>query len=96
MATLKASTFAIPINQRADQKLQKSLLCPPGKKNKKSPPFKKNETLPTHNPTDKNGMMELIDNDKGMLLDKKEGLFVTKPIKSSLTFSPLPPHNPSP
>jgi len=63
--------------QLTNQSLQKSLLCPPGKKNKKSSPSK-NKTLPTRNPTDKNRMTELIDNIKGMSLDKKEGQLVTK------------------
>ena len=61
----------------ADQSLQKSLLCPPGKKNKKSPPLKKNKTLPTHNPTDKNGMTEIVEKQKSMSLDKNEGQLVT-------------------
>ncbi len=61
----------------ANPSLQKSLLCPPGKKNKKSSPLKKNKTLPTHNPTDKNGMTELIDYYNDMSLDKKEGQLVT-------------------
>lgn len=62
--------------QLTNQSLQKSLLCPPGK-NKKSPPLKKNKTLPTHNPTDKNGMFETVDKQKGMSLDRKEGQLVT-------------------
>jgi len=33
--------------------------------------------LPTRNLTDKNRMTELIDNNKGMSLDKKEGQLVT-------------------
>jgi late competence protein required for DNA uptake (superfamily II DNA/RNA helicase) len=53
------------------------MLFPTLIKNKKSPPFKKNKTLPTHNPPDKNRMTELIDNNKGMSLDKKEGQLVT-------------------
>ena len=61
----------------ANPSLQKSLLCPPGKKNKKSSPLKKNKTLPTHNPTDRKGMKEIVDNQKGMSLDKKEGQLVT-------------------
>ena len=63
--------------QLTNQSLQKSLLCPPGKKNKKSPPLKKNKTLPTHNPTDRKGMKEIVDKQKGMSLDKKEGQLVT-------------------
>ena len=63
--------------QLTNQSLQKSLLCPPGKKNKKSPPLKKNKTLPSHNPTDKNGMTKTRDILKGMSLDKKEGQLVT-------------------
>ena len=33
--------------------------------------------MPTHNPTDKNGMTELTDYYIGMSLDKKEGQLVT-------------------
>ena len=33
--------------------------------------------MPTRNLTDKNRMTELIDNNKGMSLDKKEGQLVT-------------------
>lgn len=46
------------------------------RKNKKSPPLKKNKTLQTHNPTDKK-MIETSDKQKGMSLDKKEGQLVT-------------------
>ena len=38
--------------------------------------------MPTHNPTDKNGMTELIDYYNGMSLDKKEGQLVTRYIKN--------------
>ncbi|MBK8807215.1 MAG: hypothetical protein IPO21_11450 [Bacteroidales bacterium] len=36
--------------------------------------------MPTHNPTDKNVMTELIDYYNGMSLERKEGLLVTKAI----------------
>jgi len=52
------------------------MLSPTLRKNEKSPPLKKNKTLPTHNPTDKNGMTELIDYYNSMSLDKKEGQLV--------------------
>ena len=42
----------------------------------------KNKTLPTHIPTDKNRMTELIDYYNGMSLDKKEGQLVTRYIKN--------------
>jgi hypothetical protein len=63
--------------QLTNQSLQKSLLCPPGKKNKKSPPLKKNKTLPTYNPTDRKRMIETFDRQNGMSLDKKIGQLVT-------------------
>jgi len=71
--THKAYTFASRTSPDTNQSLQKSMLFPTLIKNKKSPPFKKNKTLPTHNPPDKNGMIELIDYYNGMSLDKKEG-----------------------
>jgi len=75
--THKAYTFASRTSPDTNQSLQKSMLFPTLIKNKKSPPFKKNKTLPTHNPPDKNGMIELIDYYNGMSLDKKEGQLVT-------------------
>jgi len=77
IANAKAYTFASRTSPDTNQSLQKSMLFPTLKKNKKSAPLKKNKTLPTHNPTDKNRMTELIDNNKGMSLDKKEGQLVT-------------------
>jgi len=75
--TLKAYTFASRTSPDTNQSLQKSMLFPSLRKTKKSPPLKKNKTLPTHNPTDKNGMTELIEYYNGMSLDKKEGQLVT-------------------
>ena len=77
MPDVKQAHLQTATSQHANPSLQKSLLCPPGKKNKKSSPLKKNKTLPTHNPTDKNGMTELIDYYNDMSLDKKEGQLVT-------------------
>jgi len=77
MPTHKAYTFASRTSPDTNQSLQKSMLFPTLRKNKKSPPLKKNKTLPTHNPTDKNGMTELIEYYNGMSLDKKEGQLVT-------------------
>ena len=77
MPDVKQAHLQTAQSPHAVQSLQKSLLCPPGKKNKKSSPLKKNKTLPTHNPTDKNGMTELIEYYNGMSLDKKEGQLVT-------------------
>ena len=77
MPTYKAYTFASRTSPDTNQSLQKSMLFPTLRKNKKSPLSKKNKTLPTHNPTDKNGMTELTDYYIGMSLDKKEGQLVT-------------------
>ena len=52
------------------------MLFPTLRKNKKYPPLKKNKTLPTHIPTDRKGMKEIVDKHKGMSLDKKEGQLV--------------------
>jgi hypothetical protein len=73
----KAYTFASHTSPDTCQSLQKSMLFPTLRKNKKSPPLKKNKTLLTHNPTDKNIMTEQIEDNKGMSLDKKEGQLVT-------------------
>jgi hypothetical protein len=77
MPTHKSYTFASRTSPDTDQGLQKSMFSPTLRKNKKSPPSMKNKTLPTHNPTEKCGMTELIDNNKGMSLEKKEGQLVT-------------------
>ena len=82
MPTHKAYTFASRTSPNTNQSLQKSMLFPTLRKNKKSFPLMKNKTLPTHIPTDKNRMTELIDNNKGMSLDKKEGQLVTRYIKN--------------
>jgi len=74
-----ASTFANRTSQSSIQSLQKSLLCPPGKQ-KISPLKEKNKTLPTHSPTDKNVMIEIVEKLKGMSLDRKEGQLVTSGI----------------
>ncbi len=65
----------------ANQSLQKSLLCQPAKKNKKSSLSLKNKTLQTHNQPDNNGMTEQTVNIKGMSIEKKEGQLVTRGIK---------------
>jgi len=75
--THKAYTFASRTSLDTNQSLQKSMLFQPQRKNKKSPLSKKNKTLPTHNPTDNNGMTEHAENIKGMSLEKKEGQLVT-------------------
>jgi len=72
----KAYTFASRTSPVTNQSLQKSMLFPTLRKNKKSPLLKKNKTLPTHNPTDRKGMKEIVDKQKGMSLDKKEGQLV--------------------
>ncbi|MBK8808302.1 MAG: hypothetical protein IPO21_17430 [Bacteroidales bacterium] len=38
--------------------------------------------MPTHNPTDSKGMKEIVDKQKGMSLDKKEGQLVTAPTRN--------------
>ena len=80
MPTHKAYTFASRTSPDTNQSLQKSMLSPTLRKNKKSPLSLKNETLQTHNPTDNNGMTEQTENIKGMSLEKKEGQLVTKAI----------------
>ena len=77
MRTHKAYTFASLTSLVTYQSLQKSMLFPTLRKNKNFSPKKKNKTFPTLNPTDKNGMTELIDYYNGMSLEKKEGQLVT-------------------
>lgn len=71
--THKAYTFASRTSPDTNQSLQKSMLFPTLIKNKKYPLSLKNKTFPTHNPTDKNAMIEM-----NMSLDKKEGQLVTR------------------
>ncbi len=80
MPTHKAYTFASRTSPDTNQSLQKSMLFPTLRKNKKSPLTLKNKTLQTHNPADNNGMTEQTENIKGMSLEKKEGQLVTKAI----------------
>jgi len=80
--SIKAHTFASYISPDTNQSLQNSMLSTTLIKNKKSSPLKKNKTFPALNLTDKNGMTELIDNNKGMSLEKKEGQLVTRYIKN--------------
>lgn len=72
IANTKAYTFASRTSPDSNQSLQKSMLFPNLRKNKKSPPLKKNITLPTHHPTGSNGITEQTVNIKGMSLEKKE------------------------
>ena len=88
--TQKAYTFASRTSLVTFQSLQKSMLLPSLRKNKKSPLSKKNKTLPTHNPTDRKGMKEIVDKQIGMSLEKKEGQLVTGGIfycRDSASFS---------
>ena len=78
MPTHKAYTFASRTSPDTNQSLQKSMLSPTLRKNKKSSLSFKNKTLPTHSPTDKYEMTEQAEKIKGMSLDNKEGLLVTK------------------
>jgi hypothetical protein len=82
IANTKAYTFASRTSPDTNQSLQKSMLFPTLRKNKKSSLSLKNKTLQTHNPSDKNGMKELTENIKGMSLEKKEGQLVTRYIKN--------------
>ena len=75
--THKAYTFASRTSPDTNQSLQKSMLFPTLRKNKKSPLSKKNITLPTHNPTNKYRMTEQTKNIKDMSLEEKEGQLVT-------------------
>ena len=77
MLTHKAYTFASRTSLDTIQSLQKSMLSPTLGENKKSSPFKKNKTLPTHHPTDNDILTEQLENNKGMSLEKKEGQLVT-------------------
>jgi hypothetical protein len=78
MPTHKAYTFASRTSPDTNPSLQKSMLSPTRRKNKKSPISLKNKTLQTHSPPDSNGITEQTENIKGMSLEKKEGLLVTK------------------
>ncbi|MBM3206845.1 MAG: hypothetical protein FJZ43_04475 [Candidatus Staskawiczbacteria bacterium] len=60
--TLKAFTFASHTSPDTYQSLQKSLLFPTLRENKKFATLKKNITLPERNPADESRMTELIDN----------------------------------
>ena len=82
MLSHKAYTFASRTSLDTIQSLQKSMLTPTRRKNKKFPRLNKNKTLPTHSPSDKNGMTEPNDNQKGISLEKKEGQLVTRYIKN--------------
>lgn len=77
ITTAKVYTFASRTSLDTNQSLQKSMLFPTLKKNKKSPPLKKNKTLPTLNPTDRKRMIEIVEKQNGMSLEKKEGQLVT-------------------
>lgn len=82
MRTHKAYTFAILTSSDTNQSLQKSMLLPTLRKNKKSLLLKKNKTLLTHNPIDRKRKIKTVDKQKGMSLDKKEGQLVTRYIKN--------------
>ena len=73
----QAYTFANLFSHLFSQSLQKSMLFPTLRKNKKSLPSKKNKTLLTHSPTNKNGKIELIVNKNGMSLEKNDGQLLT-------------------
>lgn len=66
-------------SQSTNQSLQESIfsLTQEKLKNKKSPPKMKNKTLPPNNPTDIETIIETVDKQKGMSLEKKEGQLVT-------------------
>jgi hypothetical protein len=66
-------------SQLTYQSLQESIFSTTRKKlkNKKFPSLHKNKTLPTHNPTNRKKMIEIVEKQNGMSLDKKEGQLVT-------------------
>ena len=66
MRTRKAYTFASRTSPDTNQSLQKSMLLPTLRKNKKSSPLKKNKTLPTHNPTDRKRVIETVEKQNDM------------------------------
>lgn len=74
----KAYTFTSRTSPDTIQSLQKSMLSPTLRKNKKSSLSLKNKTLQTYSPSDSNGITEQTENIKGMSLEKKEGQLVTK------------------
>lgn len=78
MPTHKAYTFASRTSPDTNQSLQKSMLSSTLRKNKKSSLSLKIKTLQTHSPADCNGITKQTENIKGMSLEKKEGLLVTK------------------
>jgi hypothetical protein len=80
--SIKAHTFASYISPDTNQSLQKSMLFSILSKNKKSPPLKKNKTLLSHSPTDKNRMTKQSEKIKGKVLEMKEGQLVTRYIKN--------------
>ena len=77
IANAKAYTFASHTSLDTNQSLQKSMLFPTLRKNKKSTLLKKNKTLLTLNPTDRKKMIKPVEKQNGMPLDKKEGQLVT-------------------
>lgn len=77
IAKHKAYTFASHTSPDTKQSLQKSMLSPTQRENKKSPLYIKNKTFQTHNQTDNYVMTEQSENIKGMSLEKKEGQLVT-------------------
>lgn len=77
ISPIKAYTFASRTSPYTNQSLQKSMLSTTLRKNKKSSPLNKNKTLPKRNPAGESRMTELIDNNKGKSLEKKEGQLVT-------------------
>lgn len=90
LSMLKQAHLQAAARHDTNQSVQKSLLSPTMRKNKKPPSLKKNKTLPTRIPTGKTKMTELIDYYNGMSLDKKEGQLVTGGIsycRDSMYFS---------
>ena len=76
MSDVKQAHLQTAECQLTNQSLQRACFAHPERKTKNLPSLK-NKTLPKRNPTDKNRMTELIYNNKGMSLDKKEGQLVT-------------------
>ncbi|MCO6464805.1 MAG: hypothetical protein J5I52_11725 [Saprospiraceae bacterium] len=81
--TLKQAHLQTAQCHHADQSLQKSLLCPPKKKNKKISPASQKLNLPTRKPTDENKLTKKLKpfTDIELTRPKKEPLAVTAPTR---------------
>ena len=76
MTTFRCKHICKPLQARPQTKVCKRACFAHPKKQEIS--HLKNKTLLIHNPIDKNELIEIVDKQKGMSLEKKEGLLVTK------------------